>query len=159
MLQTVYVETTIPSAYVSARRDVGSLYRRKVTREWWDQHRDWYELYASQGVLDELDSGKFPGQREALRLLDGVPLLDVTDEALAIAGLYIRHRVMPGPLTGDALHMAVASLNEMDYLVTWNIRYLANPNKVQQVAAINRRLGLFNPAVVTPEWLWSEETR
>jgi len=92
-------------------------------------------------------------------LLDGVPLLDVTDEALAIAGLYIRHRVMPGPLTGDALHMAVASLNEMDYLVTWNIRHLANPNKIQHVAAINRRLGLFNPDVVTPEWLWSEETR
>ncbi len=45
----------------------------------------------------------------------------------------------------------------MDFLRTWNIRHLANPNRTDHLIVINRRLGLLTPAIVTPEMLWLED--
>jgi hypothetical protein len=48
-------------------------------------------------------------------------------------------------------------VHEFDFLLTWNIRHLANPNKLAHLTVVNRRLGLLTPQVVTPEMLWLEE--
>lgn len=45
----------------------------------------------------------------------------------------------------------------MDYLLTWNVRHLANPNKVEHITVINRRLGLFSPVIISPDGLWTED--
>lgn len=108
-------------------------------------------------MISELHGGNYPGQSEALELAGSLQSLEITDEVLAIAESYIRHRLMPEPTSGDALHLAIASVNEVDYLLTWNIRHLANPNKLEHLGIINRRLGLLLPAIVTPENLWAEE--
>ena len=158
MPQTVYVETSVASAHASARDDPASVFRRDVTRQWWSQQSHLYELRSSLAVLTELGAGKYPGQQEATDLVRSLPLLDISDEALAIAEAYVRHRVMPEPAAGDAVHLAVASLHEVDYLLTWNIRHLANPNKIEHITVINRRLGLVTPVIVSPEGLWTEET-
>lgn len=64
---------------------------------------------------------------------------------------------MPADLAGDAAHLAIACVHEMDFLRTWNIRHLANPNRTDHLIVINRRLGLLTPAIVTPEMLWLED--
>jgi len=66
---------------------------------------------------------------------------------------------MPGSDLGDAFHLAIASVNEVDYLLTWNCRHLANPNKTRRIAEMNRRLGLMTPIIVTPAMLFWEEER
>jgi len=157
MAKTVYIETTVPSAYVSHRVDPGSIYRRTVTRQWWEQQTGGHELVTSEATLAELSAADYPGRQEAMALLEGLPLLEITDEAVAIAELYVRHRLMPTPASGDALHLALASLHEVDYLLTWNVRHLANPNKLDHMTVINRRLGLLTPRVVSPEGLWIED--
>jgi transposase-like protein len=157
MAKSVYIETTVASAYVSHRRDPASLYRRDVTQLWWEQQSTSYDLLTSEATLAELRAGAYPGQDEAIALVEDLPRLELTEEAVAVAELYIRHRVMPSPASGDALHLALASLNELDYLLTWNIRHLANPNKVEHITLINRRLGLVTPLVLSPETLWIEE--
>ena len=58
---------------------------------------------------------------------------------------------------GYAVHLAVASIHESDYLLTWNCRHLANPNKLRQIAEVNRRLGLMVPVLVTPPMLYRED--
>lgn len=90
-------------------------------------------------------------------MAEWLPEIPVTDEALEVAEIYIRHHLMPEGAGGDALHLALASLHEVDYLLTWNIRHLANPNKVDHMAVINRRLGLLSPVIVSPDMLWHEE--
>lgn len=157
MVKIVYVETSVPSAYVSHRTDSGSLYRRKLTRQWWAEQAHHYDLVTSQATLNELADGSYPGQDAAIALVKGVPRLEVDEEAQAIAELYIRHFVMPDEDAGDALHLALASIHEVDYLLTWNLRHLANPNKVDHITTINRRLGLLTPIVLSPELLWGEE--
>jgi len=157
MAVTVYVETTIPSALFSERDDAASVYRRGLTRQWWDQQAQAYELTTSEAVLAELAAGKYPGQNDALALAQELPLVEITDEVLAVARAYVRHQLMPTPASGDALHLALASVHELGYLLTWNIRHLANPNKVDRMTVINRRLGLLTPGIVSPEMLWKED--
>ena len=70
---------------------------------------------------------------------------------------YVDELLVPGDVGGDAIHLAIACANEMDFLLTWNIRHLANPNKVDHLTVINRRLGLLSPQIVTPEALWMED--
>lgn len=66
---------------------------------------------------------------------------------------------MPGPdATGDALHVAVAAVHEMDYLLSWNVRHLANPNKTRHSQVICQRLGLLPPVIITPDALWERRT-
>jgi hypothetical protein len=142
---------------VSHRTDPGSLYRRRVTRQWWAEQALRFELVTSQATVDELAEGSYPGQGEAIALIGGIPRLEVDEEAQGIAEVYIRHYVMPDEDSGDALHLALASIREVDYLLTWNLRHLANPNKVEHIATINRRLGLLTPVILSPEQLWAEE--
>jgi hypothetical protein len=153
----VYVETTVFSAFVSEREDAASVYRHDVTRQWWALQSQLYDLRTSEAVLSELRAGIYPRQQEAVELADSLAPIEITDEALSVAELYIRHHLMPGPMTGDALHLAVVSLNEVGFLLTWNIRHLANPNKLEHLEVINRRLGLLTPLIVTPDSLWKED--
>ena len=156
MASTVFIETSIPSAYVSTRTDAGSLHRRGATRQWWSEQLPLYEGWSSDGVILELSKGDWPGKSEAIALLDGLPRLAIDDEIIGVARRYIEEHLVPDDVRGDALHLAAASVHEFDFLLTWNIRHLANPNKVNHLAAINRRLGLLNPVIVTPEMLWLE---
>lgn len=89
--------------------------------------------------------------------MDSLPRLRVDPEVLAVARRYIDERLVPADIAGDAAHLAAACVHEMDFLLTWNIRHLANPNKLDHLTIINRRLGLLTPVIVTPEMLWLDE--
>lgn len=157
MASSVYIETTIPSAYVSERTDPGSLHRRSITRQWWREQLERYNAHISDNVVLELRQGDWPGQNEAIELMDSLPRLRVDPEVLAVARRYIDERLVPADIAGDAAHLAAACVHEMDFLLTWNIRHLANPNKLDHLTIINRRLGLLTPVIVTPEMLWLDE--
>jgi len=156
MPKAVYVETTIPSAYVTTRTDPASLFRRQITREWWRDQARCYELMIADNVVLELRNGDWDGREEALALVEPLPRLAIDAEVLAIAQRYVREKLVPSDLAGDAMHLAAACVHEVDYLLTWNIRHLANPNKTEHLVVINRKLGLLTPQIVTPEALWMD---
>jgi hypothetical protein len=150
----VYLETSFVSACVSDRTDAKSVYRREASLEWWAQQRDRHALYISAEVIRELSDPTYPRRVAALEWLGAVPLLAITEEVRGLAILLVRERVMPSPPTGDALHVAVASVFAMDYMLSWNVRHLANPNKLQHLRAICLRAGLTPPQILTPDLLW-----
>ena len=157
MARRVYLETTIPSAYVSTRTDPSSVHRRELTRAWWADQGPRYDVWISEAVVLELAQGDWPGRAVALELVDPLRRVPLTEEVINVARRYVRERLVPGDLQGDALHLATACVYEFDFLLTWNIRHLANPNKMAHLTVINRRLGLLTPQVVTPEMLWLED--
>lgn len=124
--------------------------RREWTREWWDDHLVDYEAFTSEAVIEELEGGSFSRKEATLKLVDGLPLLDINEPVADIVATYISHHVMPNDPAGDALHLAIASFHKCDFLVTWNCRHLANANKFGHIRRINTLLGLFVPAIVTP---------
>jgi predicted nucleic acid-binding protein len=154
----IYIETTIPSFYFETRRNAECVSRRNWTRRWWDDHRSEHELATSLVVRDELADPKYPEtkRRNALALLDELPLLDIASEIDEIVETYVVNLLMPQQPTADAIHLALASFHKCDVLLTWNCVHLANPNKFRHIQNINQRLGLAAPAVITPLELLGE---
>ena len=114
-------------------------------------------MVTSVAVLDELRRGELPHREESLRWALTFPALPVGgDEVNEIVQAYVNQKVMPREPSSDALHLALASLNECDYLVTWNCRHLANANKFDRIRRINTVLGLKTPDLVTPPELLGE---
>ena len=107
----VYMETTIPSAYVSTRTDPSSVHRRDLTRAWWAAQRVRYDVWISEAVALELAQGDWPGQAGVLELVEPLARVAVTEEAVSIARRYVQERLVPGDLQGDALHLALACVS------------------------------------------------
>lgn len=157
MKKTVYVETTVFSFYHDGRP--GSAHRRAVTREWWRTQRQRYDLFTSRFAVEEVSQPVYPDWRRVAALARQVPVLAVSPDIAGIVHAYVASHVMPADDAGDAAHLAIAAYHEVDYLLTWNCRHLANANKFEHIRAINRRLGLLTPEIVTPEQLFMEGTQ
>lgn len=145
-----YIETTIPNFYYDFRPDPEIDARRIWTRAWWASAADQYELWTSDVVVDELSAGTSQFVPLRLELLRSIPVLSVTSEVTACAQTYIQHKLMPSNPGTDAFHLALASRSGCDFIVTWNCKHLANPNKALHIHKINQRLGLHTPEIVTP---------
>jgi hypothetical protein len=150
MPKRVYIETTIPSFYYTLRTDPESVARMHWTRQWWSRFAGEFGLLTSDAVIAELGRGESDMVDERIALLDGLDLLEITDEVERVAATYIERRVMPNDPTGDALHLALTSFHAVDVLLTWNCQHLANPNKIEHVEAVNRELGLRTSLLTTP---------
>lgn len=125
--------------------------RRNWTRAFWDTKRGEYELVTSAAVSDEL-AHTVPHKGDAvLELLRGLALLGRTPGVMALARHYIEQKVMPRGLSGDALHLALASWHGCHFLLTWNCSHLAN---AQQGGTHSHRQsaarGLATPVLATP---------
>ena len=149
-MHRIYVETTIPSFYHEVRSVPEMVARRKWTRDWFDVASKTDELVTSAAVLIELERGLFPGRADAIDMIADLIPLAITDEVERIVEEYISRLLMPSDPSGDALHLALASFYECDFLVTWNCKHLANANKFDNIARINGILGLKIPKIVTP---------
>src|SRR4051794_30416552 len=122
MKPRVYLETTIPS-YLTAwpSRDLVRAAHQQITREWWERRRSQFELYIAQVVLRECQAGDPTAASERLEALEGLPLLEQTEEATRLAQALLAQVPLPDRAAVDALHIAVAAVHGMDYLLTWNL--------------------------------------
>ena len=153
-VKTVYLETTIMS-YLAAlpSRDLIKAARQEVTWEWWNKRRGGYRVYASQVVAREAREGDPDAARRRLELLSGLPLLDVTDEAINLATALISQGLLPDAAADDALHLGVAAVHGMDYLLTWNCTHLANAAFRDSISFWFAEKGYDPPSVCTPDEL------
>lgn len=150
MKPRVYIETTIPSFYYETRPEPEMVARRNWTRAWWETKREEYERVTSDAVFVELQFGIPHKGREIVDLIGGLPRLDETPDVRALAKHYIDQKLMPRGLSGDAMHLALASWYGCHFLLTWNCTHLANANKAAHLHTVNRRRGLATPLLVTP---------
>lgn len=150
----VYVETTVVS-YLTAwpSRDVIVAAHQQITDEWWRTKRRLFELYASQLVLREVQAGDNDMARRRLSALEEVELLEVTEEALALAEDLISKGPLPKKAAEDAVHIAVAVVNGRDYLITWNCKHIANARMRDKTEQVCRAKGYEPVIICTPEEL------
>jgi len=156
MKSRVYVETSILSFYYEVRTEPEMIARRDWTRQFWDRAETDYELVTSAAVLDELERGNFPRKSEVIELASALPVLRIRPGIGEIVDTYITKKVMPADPRGDALHLALASFHECEFLLTWNCKHLANANKFGHIRLVNVMLGLKVPLLVTPLELLGE---
>ena len=153
MKPKVYVETTIVS-YLSAlpSRDIVLAAHQQLTREWWAR-RERFDLFVSRPVWDEAARGDAEAAAKRLAALDGIPILLVSDEASAFADWLLATNILPMKAATDALHVAIAVLSGMDYLLTWNCTHIANAAIRGRIEQACRAAGMQAPIICTPEEL------
>jgi len=154
MKSKVYLETTIPS-YLTARpsRDLVTAAHQQITREWWDTRRHDFDLFVSQMVIDEASAGDPEAVVRRLEVLAPLPLLDPRAEGANLAQALIEQVPLPMSAAADALHIAIAVVNGMDYLLTWNCTHIANAALRSQIETVCRSIGFEVPIICTPDEL------
>lgn len=152
MKPRVYVETTIVSYLVGwlNRHDLHMASSQEFTRQWWAERRQAFDLYASAVVVAEAGDGEPELASARLKFLQELSLLDVDDAAEHLQSEILRHSGIPAKAALDALHIAIAAVNGMDYLISWNCKHIANAVTLPRVYAVCRRAGFEPPFVCTP---------
>lgn len=157
MKPKVYIETSVVS-YLTARlsRDLIVAGHQQVTQDWWQTHRQSFDLVASQLVIQEASAGHPEAAQKRLEVLQTTELLKITEKALSLSVKLVKGGPLPSKAAEDALHIAIAVTNGVDYLLTWNCTHIANASMRSRVEAICRSNG-YEPAIIcTPEELLGE---
>lgn len=154
----VYVETTV-IGYLTSRpsRDIVIAAHQRLTRDWWDACPGKFELVASELVVHEAGAGDPDAARERLAILDPLTLVETTEDALVLARQLVDSRAVPREAPEDALHIAIAVTNGIEYLLTSNYRHIANATMRAQIEDLCRRAGYEPPIICTPEELMETE--
>ena len=153
-MQTVYLETTIPS-YLGARpsqREPMATHQ-KLTHAWWRTERPKFLLYSSLLVRMEVTRGDQAAARRRLGYLENVAELEVLPETDRLEAELIRLFGLPPRAATDAGHLAMAILHRIDYLLTWNCTHLANATLQRDLMQYCLYRKLHVPIVCTPETL------
>jgi predicted nucleic acid-binding protein len=155
MNPTVYVETTVIS-YLTARptRDLILAAHQQQTREWWDMRRTAFDVFCSELVEKEAAAGDPEAAADRLKALADLQRLTIMPAAEALAASLITRLVLPPKARPDALHVAIAATNGINFLLTWNCKHLANATVRPRIEAMCRDGGFDPPVICTlPELL------
>lgn len=153
MKPRVYVETSVVS-YLTAQpsRDIVIAGRQQVTREWWAEAPERFDLVTSDLVLQEAGGGgaTVPGRVDALA---SFVRLDETAAARRLTERLVSRGAVPTRAALRVAHVAAAAVHGIDYLVTWDFTYIANAVTRRRIEAECRRAGFACPVVCGPDAL------
>lgn len=149
MKQSLYLETSVVGAYL----DNGEPFRRDLTIRWWEHEMSEYDTFSSILVERELERMAEPHRSGYLNLVKRLKQLELSEEVAILADGYIDRGIFHRKYIADAIHVALASVHKIDYIVTWNFGHLANVRKQARLRLFNTSAGFFSPAIITPEFL------
>jgi len=148
-LETSFVSYT--SAAISDDKIIAG--RQLVSKEWWKYKRQHFDLFISEVVIDEIESGASDKSKARLELISGLPLLEIDHRANEFTQGLLRLADYPISAYDDALHISVAIVNQMNYILTWNFRHIANPVMWGKINKVCTELGYVFPVICTPSEL------
>lgn len=153
MPSSVYVETSIISYLTSrASGNIIGAARQQLTKMWWDVRLN-YDLYISEVVARECAAGDPDAAQKRLYAIEELTLLRVTTDAIEISKAMVARGIIPTKAAEDALHISIATVHNMDFLLTWNCKHIANPEIQKYIALYLEEKGLFLPFICTPDEL------
>jgi len=156
-MEKVYIETTIPSYLVAKpNRDIVILSHQEISKDWWENERNKYELYISEYVIGEIRKGDNILSQKRIELIKDIFLLEHNNDIEILAREYLRLLGFPEKAAIDILHIAYSVYYEMDYLLTWNCKHLTNACFKVKLLKLNNKLGYKTPEICTPEQLIME---
>ena len=115
------------------------------------------DLFVSQLVVRESAGGDVGAARDRGAFLEGIPRLGITDAAGELAARLVERGAVPRKAAEDVLHIAVAAVHGVDYLLTWNCKHIANATMRQAIERVCREVGYEPPVICTPEELADDE--
>jgi predicted nucleic acid-binding protein len=122
---------------------------QKATAEFFEKYASDYELFISEIVPLEIErTPDVVHRQKLLGALHRYPITMLTSESRTeverLAKVYVSHSIMPAAKFEDALHVAYATVHEMDILLSWNFKHLANVRRERLISAVNQAEGYWH---------------
>ena len=148
---SVYLETSVIS-YLTSKPSLNivTLANQQVTREWWEKERNFYDLFISGSVLDEISQGDLEASSSRLEKVKEIKVLTIDNQVQELSNLFIESRLIPPKAYEDALHLSYAIVQKIDILLTWNCKHLANHEILRMFQRMCNPLNLTLPDICTP---------
>jgi hypothetical protein len=145
----------IMNQYLTARlsRDFLVIARQEFTREWWELRFERFDAVISGMVISEISRGDPTAAMRRAQVCEGLESLIVDDRATALAEELIRLKAIPAQEPEDATHIAVAALNNIQFIASWNFSHLVGPEAKFRLQTLLKDLGYPVPLLATPEEL------
>jgi len=156
-IPAIYLETTMFSFYYEERQHGKYPIYKSQVREVFQQIRAGkYEPFTSPFTLEEIAKERDHAKRNRMAALVveyGIKVLDDSDEAKRIAALYIQEEAIPDAYETDAVHIALAAVNGLDFIVSLNFTHIVRPWTIERVRRVNKRegypgIGIYKPSEV-----------
>ena len=147
----VYLDTSIFNFAISTQ-DVAQ--ERKITIQFLDHIKLGTFLgFVSGIVLREISNASQPKQNDLLKLMEQFPLETLlrTAETDLLAERYIQEKIIPLKHMDDALHIAIASVNNIDVIASWNFEHLVKMKTRREVQAVNTLMGYKGVEICSPQ--------
>jgi len=145
----LYIESSVPNFLFADDAPE----KKDITKRFFDDETGKHDVFISQLVLEEL---KQAPPEKSKKLHEKLPkhifrILDVTDESKELADRYVQSGIIPSRFKNDALHIAVAVVNKIDVIVSWNLKHIVKVKTIIGVNEINKKLGYKEILINTPE--------
>jgi hypothetical protein len=152
MKARVYIETSVVS-YLKSRlsTDLVVAAHQELTRRWWSERAPQFEILISELVLREASAGDITAAGARLEAVAALQILTISEEAALLAEHLVGRGPIPREHIVDALHVAIAAVNGVDYLLTWNCKHLANAARRGRIEWLVVEAGYTCPMICTPE--------
>jgi hypothetical protein len=115
-----------------------------------------FDIFISEFVLAESSQGNSESAARRLAVITNIPELEITETVRLLARALVAEGPIPKGSEIDAYHIAVATVNGMDYLLTWNCKHIANAVIRPKVEEVCRNYGFEPPTICTPQELMED---
>jgi predicted nucleic acid-binding protein len=142
----IYIDTSVISALFDERNP----HRQFLTKLFF-KNINTFDAYVSEVVLAEIDDTRDLRLRTRLRgIAISFRLLPIDEESRTLADEYVRHGAIPSDYPEDALHISVATINRIDYLISWNFEHIVRIKTRKIVNMVNSSLGYPDIEIISP---------
>jgi len=155
--EKVYIETSVISYLTSfPSRDLIIAAHQQITKDWWEKRKNYFDIFISQFVIDEVSRGDKEAAKSRLEIISELPELIINKQVEKLSEEIIRSGAIPIKSAIDAAHIAIASVHNIHYLLTWNCKHIANAEIMKKVLFVCNDCGFYQPIICTPEELMGE---
>ena len=147
--QKIYLETTVFNFYFETDKDMA---HADTVRLFEEISAGKYEAFTSAYVIDELKRAEEPKRGKMLKLIEmyDMTMLAPDDEAVRMADLYVAEGVIPHKYRTDGLHIALATVNELDMIISLNFRHIVKRKTAKMTEYINNLNGYRTIEIYSP---------
>ena len=146
---TLYLDTSVLNFFFEDK----DLEKANSTRELFREIRNGkFNAYISELVLREIGKTRGLKRERLLSLINTykIPWLEVTPECMELTEKYMGREIFPSKYRDDGLHIAIATVHQIDVVVSWNLRHMVKLRTRREVKAINIVEGYKEIEICTP---------
>jgi len=140
MKNKLYLDTSIPSSYFDNSKPI----RQLITQKWFENDATDYDIYISVITIMEIEKLKNQLKKENIKELTinyKMKILNFNNDAKILGDKYLLQGAIPASEPEDAYHIAIATVNQIDLLASWNFKHIVSINPIKKIHEVNLKNG------------------